>query len=88
MKTHRKMTDKKSEFKRKLSGEPVDWKEFAMHHVHLLCEAEMREKEFCWESRYFYNAEVKMNKEMGLSEEQQNAVSELYVKWLEEKGKL
>ena len=79
--------DKKQEFKRKLSGEPVDWKEYALYQIHALCEAEMREKDFCWESRYFYNQEQIMNEELGLTEEQRDAISDEYIKWLEEKGK-
>ena len=52
---------KKTEFKRKLKGEPVDWKEYSMWQMHTLVLAEEREKDFCWESRYFYNAEQKLN---------------------------
>jgi len=86
---HKAVTEeKKEEFKRKLSGEPVDWKEYAMHHIHVMCEAEMREKEFCWESRYFYEQEKKMHSEMGLTEEQQDQITEVYVAWCETKGKL
>lgn len=80
--------EKKEEFKRKLSGEPVNWKEYAMWQTHLFCEAEMREKEFCWESRWWMNAEKRMHKAMGITEEESEAISEEYMKWLEREDKL
>lgn len=80
--------DKKEEFKRKLSGEFINWKEYALYQIHTVCEAEMREKEFCPESRYFYERDIESTKAMNLTEEQRDYVCEQYVEWLKEQGKL
>ena len=81
-------SEKKEEFVNKLKGEPVNWKEYSMWQIHMFCQAEEREKDFCWESRYFYNAEKVMNKAMGITEEQSEAICDEYMKWLEKEGKL
>ena len=78
--------EKKEEFKRRLSGELVDWKEYALYQMHIITQAEMREKEFCWESRFFYERDEAANKEMGLDDEQREFVCDEYMKWLEKKG--
>ena len=77
---------KKEEFKRRLSGELVDWKEYALYQMHIITQAEMREKEFCWESRFFYERDEAASKDMGLTDEQRNFVCDEYMKWLEKKG--
>lgn len=85
----KKMTsdkEKKEEFKRRLSGELVNWKEFALYQMHIITQAEIREKEFCWESRYFYDRDEEANTAMGLDEEQREFVCDTYMEWLEKKG--
>ena len=88
MKTQKTVTDKdkKEEFKRRLSGELIDWKEYALHQMHIVTQAEIREKEFCWESRYFYERDEEANHAMGLTDEQREWVCDEYMKWLEKKG--
>jgi hypothetical protein len=88
VKTQKTVTDKekKEEFKRRLSGELVDWKEYALHQMHIVTQAEIREKEFCWESRYFYERDEEANHAMGLTDEQREWVCDEYMKWLEKKG--
>lgn len=78
--------EKKEEFKRRLSGELVDWKEYALHQIHIITQAEMREKDFCWESRFFYERDEEANVAMGLDDEQREWVCDEYMKWLEKKG--
>lgn len=78
--------EKKKEFKRKLAGEPVDWKEYAMWHIYLFCKAEEREKDADWESRYFYEQEKIMHEALGIDDQESEAIAQMYVNWLEKKG--
>jgi len=75
------------DFKHKLAG-TVDWKALAMHQMHLISQAEIREKNFCWESRYFYETDEAMIKELELNDGQREYMYEQYMTWLEEKGKI
>ena len=79
--------DTRDEFKHKLAGTEIDWKALAMYQCHLLCEAEMREKEFIFESRYFYEQDKKMMEALGFTEMQINRICDEYVEWIEERDK-
>lgn len=80
--------EKKKEFKRRLAGELIDWKEYAQYLQHNLSQAEMREKEFVWESRYFYEQDKQLSEEMGLTEEEREYICDTYMEWLEKHDKI
>ena len=82
------MKDLKSEFKRKLSGEPVNWKEYAFYQIHAFVEAEVRERETNEESRYFMELEKAMHENMELTDEQVDAIGELYIQWATDNDKI
>jgi len=85
------MTDKdeqKEEFLRVLAGTNINWKEYAMHLMHNISMAEIREKEFVWESRYFYEQDEATNKEMGFTDEQREYICDTYMEWLEKHDKV
>ena len=84
----KKVTEsKKEDFKHKLAGSEIDWKALAMYQCHLLCEAEIREKEFIWESRYFYEKDKEMLEGLDLTEKQIERICDEYIEWLEVKDK-
>ena len=78
----------KREFKRKLAGEPVDWKEYAFYQIRAFVEAEVRERETNENSRYFMELEKAMHQDMELTDEQIDTIGELYVQWATEHNKI
>ncbi len=78
----------KEEFTRKLKGEPVNWKAYAMYQIRNLIAAEEREKEHDENSRYFMELEKAIHKDMELTEEQIDSIGELYIQWVTDKGLL
>lgn len=75
----------KQKFKRLLGGELIDWKEHALRLTDLHVKAELREKEFCPDSMYWYAETERLYKEAGYTEEQQDFLHEAYMKWHDEK---
>ena len=78
------MKNPKDEFKRKLTGEPVNWKEYAFYQINALVQAEIRERENNGDVKFFAELEKAMHKNMELTEEQIDTIGELYVQWATE----
>jgi hypothetical protein len=76
----------KEEFTRKLRGEPVNWKAYAMYQINNLIAAEEREKERDENSRYFMDLEKAIHTDMELTQEQIDSIGELYIQWVTDKG--
>lgn len=77
---------KKEKFTRVLSGEPVSWKEYALHQIHILVLAEVRDKESNKDSTYFMDLEQKLHEDMELTTEQIDSIGQIYVEWARNKG--
>jgi len=83
------MIDKnKSEFKKKLTGEPVDWQEYSYYLLHIIAQAEIRELDHSPQSRYFYDAMEEVEGELELTECEKEQLLVGWVRWLNEKGLL
>lgn len=80
-------TDKKRKFKSKLSGE-IDWKEYSMWQTLLLVEAEEREKDFCNDSKYFMDADKRLQERMGLTRDEIDYTLDEFMKWMDENNYL
>lgn len=74
----------KQKFKRLLEGELIDWKDYALRLTRMMCEAEIREKEFCPDSRYFYQAMEKLYQEAGYTSEELDFLHAEFTKWYDE----
>ena len=79
---------KKEKFTRVLSGEPVNWKEYALYQIHALVKAEVREKENDKNTTFFMELEKTLHEDLELNEEQIDAIGLIYVEWAKTKGHL
>jgi len=82
------MKNPKEEFKRKLTGEPVNWKEYAFYQINALVQAEIRERENGGDVKFFSELERAMHKDMELTDEQIDVIGELYVHWATDNDKI
>ena len=78
----------KEEFKRILTGEPVNWKEYALNQVHALVKAETREIDSDKKSSFFMELEKAIHEDMELTPEQIDSIGQIYVEWAKNKGRI
>lgn len=77
--------DSKEVFKEKLADTHIDWQEYCMLLIDVTVEAETREKDFCDDSRWWYNRMTELDQ--CLTDGQQEYFGDVYEAWIEKKDK-
>lgn len=75
----------KEVFVEKLSDTYIDWQMYACMLIDLMVEAEIREKDFCKDSRWWYNHIKELDK--NLTNDQRIYFDEVYEAWMERDDK-
>ena len=81
------MTDRdpKEIFKEKLADTYIDWQQYCMMLIDVTVEAEIREKDFCQDSRWWYRRMIELDKH--LTDEQKEYFGDVYEDWIDKKLK-
>lgn len=77
--------DPKEVFKEKLADTYIDWQKYCMMLIDVTVEAEIREKDFCQDSRWWYNKMIELDK--CLTDEQQEYFGDVYQDWVDREHK-
>ena len=75
--------DPREVFKEKLADTHIDWQEYCMMLIDVTVEAETREKDFCQDSRWWYDKMTELDQ--NLTKEQRIYFDDVYVEWIENK---
>ena len=72
--------DTRDIFKEKLADTYIDWQAYACMLLDLMVVAEIREKNFCEDSRWWYDQMMELDK--CLTEKQKEYFSDVYEDWI------
>jgi len=75
--------DPKEVFKEQLADTYIDWQKYCMMLIDVTVEAEIREKDFCQDSLWWYNRMTELDK--CLTDEQQDYFGDTYQDWVDRK---